>query len=135
MKSKLTALLLAMTMIALCEPIIHAQAVQPTYELYSWQTHDQKWQFSLLPTTNRQKEMREILDAKKPLTGRGGLLQVLSHLPKNSSIVWIDRITFDGRPVTGSEILEIPTTEKVDLVRRYAKQHKLELSLPAPRAR
>ena len=99
------------------------------YELYSWKT-EEKWNFSVLSITDRQKSVQEVLDPKKALRGIEVLKQRISEMPVSSRIVWFDRLTLGGVKVKGSESLGYPPEETVSEIRQYAQLRDIEILGP-----
>ncbi len=102
----------------------------PTYELYSWQDDKGAWDFSLLYTTSRQKTAEEVFNDKAIMSGVGKLRQRMSKLPKGSTIVWFDKLTFSGIKIKGTEKLKYPPKEIIDQVKSYAQKHTLKVLGP-----
>ena len=92
----------------------------PTYELYSWKTSSESWNFCLLYTTDRQKSVEEVLKNKTALRGLEQLKRKISKLEKGARIVWFDRLTIAGDKIQGSEKLGYPPRQIMEDVKQYA---------------
>jgi hypothetical protein len=101
-----------------------------TNELYSWRDSHGVWTFSILGTTNRQKDAEEIFDKRHSIRGISELKRAISHLPRPSRLVWFDKLIFNGAPVKGTEQLSWPPKEIIEDVERYAADRHVEVSGP-----
>jgi hypothetical protein len=111
--------------------------VSATYELYSWQTSiGNDWKFCLLPTTSREKTVKEVFNEKTALRGVDQIKRKISELPAGSTILWASRLPFGNRPkAKGSEILKYPPAEVLAELRQYAQERNVEiLGPPTPSA-
>jgi hypothetical protein len=67
------------------------------YELYSWQEGD-RWDFSLLVGTNREKTLEEIKSTETLLPGVETLIARLDQVPSGQYVTWTDRETLAFPP-------------------------------------
>ena len=112
-------------------PVDGAQAsIVPTYELYSWPNPEGGWNFCLLPTTNREKTVREVFNTQTTLHGMDALKREIFKRPRGSDLVWFDRLTWNGAKITGSESLKYPAREIVLEVKHYAEMRGMKLVGP-----
>jgi len=101
------------------------------YELYSLQeSKSGEWRFSLLYNTDRNKTVREVFNKTTLIKGLDQLRQKMSQLPRGSHIVWLDRLTFNGARVKGSESLKYPPDQVVADVKQEAQTHGIEVVGP-----
>ena len=133
-KSALGLFGLVLVVTSFCWPENHrskpSQPAPLAYELYSWQANDQKttrWDFSLLYTTNREKTVKEVFDPNATLRGVEQLKNRLSELPRGSSIAWVDRLTWNGQRLKGSERLAYPPPDIRQEVRNYVEGRGIDL--------
>jgi hypothetical protein len=99
-----------------------------TYELYSWRGNGHDWNFCILETTSRMKTPDEIFKQQRLISTVGGLKKRIAHLPKSSRIVWIKNFVFEGKPIPGTEKLELPSKEIIDDIKQYAAPRGIEIS-------
>jgi hypothetical protein len=100
-----------------------------TYELYRWKAAN-GWNFSLLPTTNRQKTVQEVFNKKSSLHGTEELRRKISEFPRGTAVVWLDRLTLSGVRVKGTKRLKYPPKEIVDIVQHDAAAMGIKVSGP-----
>ena len=104
------------------------QKTPTVYELYSWQTSDGGWSFSMLPNTSSETPVRVIFDKKRELRGIDQLKKRISELPAGVSIVWLDRTPTGTKPkAKGSEGLKYPPRQIIDEIRSFGGDHKIDV--------
>lgn len=94
------------------------------YELYSWMDNNE-WHFRLITGTNRNKTWEEIVKGKDSLEnmvtvhaeGIAGITSVLSKLPENEEVFWVDGGMLDTNDVP---LIEIPGYDIVTEIENYA---------------
>jgi hypothetical protein len=106
------------------------------YELYSWLENGQ-WRFTLITGTNRNKTRAEITSpedyisesgwVKVTAAGLEDVRAVLSKLPPNESIFWLDGMR-EQTDQTGIKI-QLPPQEISGAVKQYAVQYGLQLNI------
>lgn len=103
----------------------------PYFELYSWKdSKSGQWTFSVFFNTDRNKTAEEVFDKKNALKGLKGLNLKIQGMPRKSHIVWLDRLTFNGAMVKGSERLACPPERVVRKVRDFANSRGIEVIGP-----
>ena len=102
------------------------------WELYSWPSEVEgcrKWNYALLPGTNRLKSYNEVTnDAVLKVTGENQLKLLLSKFPANQTILWVgDKWLSDvwGQSNINYGNLKLPSS----LVTNEIKQHCVEKGL------
>jgi hypothetical protein len=118
---------------------ITAVAQQPSndnssmsYELYSWHGSNGGWYFCLLPSpSGRNIHAEEIFNKRFTLSGEKNLKRRLSRLPKNTTVLWLDRLGSTASPEgkTGTEDLAYPPAEVVKEIQSYATKLNIALTL------
>jgi hypothetical protein len=94
------------------------------WELYSWKESN-SWKFSILPGTNRNKNLNEVLTASLKVKGVDSLKLVLARIPEQEYISWLERA---GQESAGK--LSIPEVEVVNQIKAYCQSRKLNLYVP-----
>jgi hypothetical protein len=107
------------------------------YELYSW-LEDDRWNFTLITGTNRNKTLEEITSGEDFVSETGwvhvqvvgveAIKTVLGKLPQNESVFWADGL----REETGSSDIkiELPPEEIIEAIEEYAVHCGLDLAVP-----
>lgn len=93
-------------------------------ELYSWQAQGGEWNFALLPGTNRQKYVDEIVAA--PLT-LAGVEEAFSRLAVGEQVFWLNRAV-DAYGATQG--FPLPPQDVVDEVAHLADTYTIHLHIP-----
>lgn len=89
-------------------------------ELYSWRDGaTETWHFALLPGTNRNKSLEEIMQGHNPIQGTKSLKQEMSALAVGEHIFW-------SQPYPQ---LSFPPDAVVSDLKAYAVDRHLELSI------
>ena len=103
------------------------------YELYSWQVNDGSWNFSVLPSTNSEKPVKQVFSDATRLQSIAVVKSRLAKLPPGAILEWVARIPMDmsRAKAAGSEALGIPPLEIIDEVGGYATARGLKLGGPA----
>ena len=113
------------------ERLIESRSPAPTYELYSWQDSANRWKFSLLLTTSREKTIREVFDKRAVLRDLGQLKRKICTLDAGSIIILVGRLpTGTGPRAKGSERLRYPTSDTIQEIRSFAEAHKVQVLGP-----
>ena len=86
-------------------------------ELYSWKDKNGDWLFVMLDGTNRNKEEKEVKEAKEQFKGVAALKKALSRLAVGENLFWMERI----------KGFELPPKEILAEIAKAAKEAKLEL--------
>lgn len=94
------------------------------WELYSWKENN-VWKFSILPGTNRNKNLNEVLTASLKVTGVDSLKLLLARIPEQEYISWLEQA---GRESAGK--LAIPEAEVVNQIKVYCQSRKLNIYVP-----
>lgn len=89
------------------------------FELYSWQTPDSGWTFVLLPGTNRNKALDEVLSAP-PYRGLEALKERLGNLAVGEQVFWFQ----------GGAPLAYPDQSVVEELVRYCQSVGVTLNRP-----
>ena len=79
--------LLAVILLSTAAMSATAQPPVKGAELYTW-SEQGRWNFSLLPGTNRLKSREEIRAAASALEGARDLKRALGRLPRGETVVW-----------------------------------------------
>ncbi len=101
------------------------------WEVYSWQSRDGEWRFSIVPHTNRLKSRREVTDPAIALSGLAELKHALARIPKGQSVFWMDeaQLASDGREPT----LAYPPEQVMNDIDTYCRRMGIRLSVPGSR--
>ncbi len=98
------------------------------WEIWSWQTPDSTWCFSLLVGTNRNKLLAEIVDPKDTIVGIPALKGRLAQLAPNEGVCWCmedhDIYNYNGR-------LSYQSEAEIQDIANYARQHNLRFHGPS----
>lgn len=94
------------------------------WELYSWKENN-VWKFSILPGTNRGKNLNEVLTASLKVTGVDSLKLLLARIPEQEYINWLEQA---GQESAGK--LAIPEAEVVNQIKVFCQNRKLNLYVP-----
>ncbi len=110
------------------------------YELYSW-PKDSQWHFTLITGTNRNKTLEEIISNANIISEDGwvhihvvgvdAIKTVLSRLPQNEFILWLDRLRTEQTPQGGVNIT-LPTEPTIDTIKEYAEGCGLDFMVQPP---
>jgi hypothetical protein len=108
------------------------------WELYSWQEANQ-WNFTLIPGTNRNKEIDEIIPGGTAggevkslsaytvhVAGVDEIRKVLSRLPPGEYVFWASRFPFGTESRTDPR-LTLPPQNIIDAIKEQARQSGLDL--------
>jgi hypothetical protein len=87
------------------------------YELYSWQEND-RWVFSLLVGTNREKTIDEIKSADTVLPDVEALISMLEKVPSGQYVTWSSR-----------ETLAFPPDDILEQVEKVCRDRELTLNI------
>jgi hypothetical protein len=87
------------------------------YELYSWQ-EDDRWVFSLLVGTNREKTLEEIKSTDTILPDVDTLISVLEKVPSGQYVTW-----------SSKETLSFPPEDIIKQVEKVCKDNGLILNI------
>jgi hypothetical protein len=98
------------------------------WELYSW-PNGKKWNYSLLPGTNRLKSYEEVTRNKIIVTGIDSLKLLLAKLPENEEITWIGEGWLKQIWGGGYGDLCLPDTEIIDEIRAFCVRENLYLTV------
>jgi len=100
------------------------------YELYSWQEPNGNWDFSLLPSTSREKTVREVVGKENRIEGVEQLEKRISELPEGSTVVALGRLpTGTGPKAKGSENLTYPPKKFVRELQSSGEPHKITIDV------
>jgi len=107
------------------------------YELYSWE-EDNKWHFTLITGTNRNKTMEEIISkedfisetgwVKIHVIGEDAIKDVISRLPQNESIFWCDELHI-GQTTEADINLQLPPERITDALKEHAEWYGLDFAV------
>lgn len=137
LEMKLTLLALALVLVAIPVSVAQTQDGFPhpsprLYELYSWPGSSGIWNFCLLPSPSGVNiPVETIFDKQFRITGIGKLERKLSVLPNGTRIIWLPGLTAGQTPNKESSKLALPPSSTVEKVKRYAKQHDIQLEVPS----
>jgi hypothetical protein len=105
------------------------------YELYSWVDNDQ-WHFVLMPGTNRDKTLAEIVAVKNGVsmdgwahvTGMNALDELLHRIPRDEYVMWLGGLR--GEPATCCDVnLTLPPPASVEAIKTTAAACSLNLTV------
>ncbi|OGN87255.1 MAG: hypothetical protein A2Z74_03550 [Chloroflexi bacterium RBG_13_46_9] len=109
------------------------------YELYSW-SEDGTWRFTLITGTNRNKTLDEIVAGENVIsesgwvnvrmTGLEATKEVLSKLPQEEFVIWID-VLREQTEQTDIKI-QLPPGQTVNDIKEYTLQCGLDLHIEEP---
>jgi diacylglycerol kinase len=94
-------------------------------ELYSWQTKNGEWQYSLLVGTNRNKTVEEILSAPLDLQG---IKVAIAQLAVGESLFWTNKV-YDPGP-DQSVNFSFPPDAVVNELKEFAREKQVDLYVP-----
>jgi hypothetical protein len=109
------------------------------YELYSW-SEDNRWHFTLITGTNRNKTLEEIISeenyiseagwVKVQVDGLEAIKTVLSKLPANEFVIWLA----GARDSSGTTAIQIqmPPGETSKAIKEYAIRCGLDFQAQIP---
>jgi hypothetical protein len=103
-----------------------------SYELYSWRGPDGSWRFRMISSpSGRNIRAEEVFEKKSVLVGETKLKGKLSNLPRNTTVLWLDRIvsTSDAEPRSRAEHLAYPPMEVVKEIQHYAVQFNVTVTV------
>ncbi len=110
------------------------------YELYSW-LEDNKWHFTLITGTNRNKTLEEITSIEDIISenewvrihvvGVDAIKTVLSRFPQNEEILWLARLRSEQTPQGGVNIM-FPSGPTIDTIKDYAGRCGLHFLVLTP---
>ena len=101
------------------------------YELYSWQTPQGEWNFSLFVSPSGIELPLELVLSKKwTLRGLDELKNELSDLPEGKAVLWLNSAPLrSGVKGSDNKRLEYPPQEIVDEVVRFAESHQITIDV------
>jgi hypothetical protein len=108
------------------------------YELYSWVDNDQ-WHFVLMPGTNRDKTLAEVVAVKNGVsmdgwahvTGLTALDELLHRIPRDEYVMWLGGLR--GEPVTCCDVnLTLPPPASVEAIKATAAACGINLAVLGP---
>lgn len=115
--------------------IKHLPGSMKGYELYSW-LDDEKWHYTLITGTNRNKTVEEIVSGEDFITAAGWvkiqaedidtLKVILSKVPEKQDIFWLAAPRTE-QPQTGNIAFSLPPEGDVAVIREYAAECNLNL--------
>jgi len=94
-------------------------------ELYSWQTKNGEWQYSLLVGTNRNKTAEEILSAPLDLQG---IKVAIAQLAVGESLFWTNNVYDPGS--SQSVNFSFPPDVVVNELKDFAREKQVDLYIP-----
>ncbi len=108
------------------------------YELYSW-VEDDRWHFVLMPGTNRNKTLAEVVAVKNGIsmdgwahvTGMTALDDLMRRLPPHEYVSWLGELREEAATCCAVNIT-LPPPAAVETVKTTAAACSLNLSVPAP---
>jgi hypothetical protein len=134
---KLTTLIVpALILVALSSNIAqsHDGSSQPSrlYELYSWPQSNGVWNFCLLASPGGVNiPVEAIFDKRSRITGINQLERKMSLLSAGTRIIWMSGITAGQTPTRESSRLALPPFHTVEMVKRYALGHRIQMRVPS----
>jgi len=99
--------------------------IPETYELYSWQDSEGRWNFSLLYNTSIEKTTKQIFNNKTVIRSLE-LKRKISGLSAESTIILLGRLIRGGPAAKGSKRPRYPPTDIIDEIRRTSEAHHIE---------
>jgi hypothetical protein len=110
------------------------------YELYSW-LQDNKWHFTLITGTNRNKTLEEIISDEDFISEAGwvqihvigvdAIKTVFSKLPQHEEIFWLAGLRSEQTPQDGVNIT-LPTGPTIDAIKDHAVRCGLNFMVQTP---
>ena len=124
---------LGLALVASAQESSNSKGPSPAaYELYSWQTPNGRWRFSILPSPSGVNVSAEqVFNKKFCLAGVAELKRRISELTAGSTIYWIDHIVDAGQTATARPSVAYPAPEMVRDLRNYARTHGVKLEVSA----
>jgi hypothetical protein len=102
-----------------------------TYELYSWQQDDGRWNFRLLASPSGPNVSSEqVFDKRFLLRGIKELKRKISELPVGATVFWFDRILGDSSQESQpTKKLGYPPAEMIQDIKHYSGTRKINVEM------